>query len=240
MQSNKIDQKVVRQEIAIDTYLSKLLDEIPSDRFLEQQLTEDVLIKASVERTQSKATKLENKRVAIKSPILSISKKTNKAVDSDQVVNSLSVMPEWTQNEFQALFFKVDKIVLAAPLTELLKTIKIERLPTNIPGQPSWFMGLLDVRERRIGVLDTGQLIFGKTRGQQRDLKQHPFKSILMTYDGNWGLACDEILSIGRLQPDKVRWRTLRNKRPWLVGTVIEELTAVIDVNQLVPRRKPR
>ena len=149
-------------------------------------------------------------------------------------------MPEWSQNEFQALFFKVDQLILAAPLTELLRTIKINRQPSKIPGQPSWFMGLLDQHDSRIGVLDTGQLVFGKSRGSQRDLEQNPFKSILISQDGRWGLACDEILSISKLQPEKVRWRTMREKRPWLIGTVIEELTAVIDVQQLVPHRKTR
>jgi len=147
-------------------------------------------------------------------------------------------MPEWARSEFQALFFKVDKFILATPLTELLRTIEVDKKPTKIPGQPSWFMGLLDTHEQRIGVLDTGQLIFGKTIGQQRDLEKQPFQRILITHDGRWGLACDEILSIGKLEPDKVRWRTLRQKKPWLIGTVIDELTAVIDVNHLVPHRK--
>ncbi len=211
-----------RQEIALDTYLSKLLDKIPDHDSLDKQNKEPLL------------TKTVRKEKYNESALKQISTKA----ESGKIVNPLSVMPEWTQHEFQALFFKVDKIVLATPLTELFKTIKIEKNPTQIPGQPSWFMGLLDVRDRRIGVLDTGQLIYGKTRGQQRDLEKQPFKSILMTYDGNWGLACDEILSIGKIEPDKVRWRTLRKQKPWLVGTVIEELTAVIDVNQLTPRRK--
>ncbi len=222
MHSKTTVQQIDRQEIALDTYLSILLDKIPDDKVLDQQNTEAILAKTISKEKQS----------------ASALKQVSANPEFTKVVNRLSVMPEWAQYEFQALFFKVDKIVLATPLTELLKTIKIEKPPTNIPGQPSWFMGLLDVRDRRIGVLDTGQLIYGKTKGQQRDLKQQPFKSILITCDGNWGLACDEILSIGKLQPDQVRWRTLRKKRPWLIGTVIEELTAVIDVNQLVPRRK--
>ena len=147
-------------------------------------------------------------------------------------------MPDWAKDEFQALFFKVDKLILATPLTELLRTIKIDKAPTKIPGQPSWFMGLLDTNEQRIGVLDTGQLIYGKSRGQQRDLGKKPFQRILITHDGRWWLACDEIISIGKIKPDKVRWRTLRKKKPWLIGTVIDELTAIIDVNHLVPHRK--
>ncbi len=239
MYSEKNEQQVVHQEIALDRYLSTLLDEIPNDILVEQGAekkaeTVDKSDQAEVKVRPQLKTVEKNKyeknvaqQVRVKSKELSV-----------KIVNSLSIMPDWSQHEFQALFFKVDKLILATPLTDLLRTIKIHDSPVQIPGQPSWFIGLLDTHDQRIGVLDTGQLIFGRNKGQQRDLEIQPFKSILITYDGKWGLACDEILSIGKLEPEKVRWRTQRKKRPWLIGTVIEELTAVIDINQLVPHRK--
>jgi len=225
MQADKFPQQVVQQEIALDSYLSTLLDDIPSDSELDQLDEINAKLK-KVEPTTVKAT-----------PKI-VTQATSKESELTAVVNPLSVLPSWTEDEFQALFFKVDKLILATPLTELLRMIKIEKEPTKLPGQPSWFMGLLESHEQRIGVLDTGQLILGKSKGQQRDLEKQPFKSILITHDGKWGLACDEILSIGKIEPGQVRWRTLRQKRPWLIGTVIEELTAVIDVNHLVPHRK--
>ena len=222
MHSEKNEQKVVHQEIALDTYLSTLLDEIPDDILVDQDEEKKVetVVKNKTEKNVEQQARIKSKELSVKT------------------VNPLTIMPDWSQHEFQALFFKVDKLILAIPLTDLLRTIKIDDSPTSIPGQPSWFMGLLDTHDQRIGVLDTGQLIFGKNKGQQRDLEIQPFESILITHDGKWGLACDEILSIGKLEPEKVRWRTMRKKRPWLVGTVIEELTAVIDINQLVPHRK--
>jgi len=228
MQSKKFSPQVVQQEIALDSYLSTLLDEIPSNTDLDQQ---ELKVEAKPKIV---------KQVKTSTPVVEkiIVKTDNQDSDVTKPVRPLAVMPEWARSEFQALFFKVDKFILATPLTELLRTIEVDKKPTKIPGQPSWFMGLLDTHEQRIGVLDTGQLIFGKTIGQQRDLKKQPFQRILITHDGRWGLACDEILSIGKLEPDKVRWRTLRQKKPWLIGTVIDELTAVIDVNQLVPHRK--
>jgi len=228
MQSKKFSPQVVQQEIALDSYLSTLLDEIPSNTDLDQQELK-VEAKPKIVKQVKTSTPVVEK-ITVKSD--------NQDSDVTKPVRPLAVMPEWARSEFQALFFKVDKFILATPLTELLRTIEVDKKPTKIPGQPSWFMGLLDTHEQRIGVLDTGQLIFGKTIGQQRDLKKQPFQRILITHDGRWGLACDEILSIGKLEPDKVRWRTLRQKKPWLIGTVIDELTAVIDVNQLVPHRK--
>ncbi|MFW5443677.1 MAG: chemotaxis protein CheW [Methylococcaceae bacterium] len=234
MCSEIVEQKVVDQEIALDSYLSKLLDEIPGDTVSEVQTEAREEPKAIVEKIADNSN-VKQKVIVSKQSKLQVNRQQQQP---EKVINPLSVMPDWAQHEFQALFFKVDKLILATPLTALLRTIKIDKAPTKIPGQPSWFMGLLDTHEQRIGVLDTGQLVFGKARGQQRDLEKKPFKSILITHDGEWGLACDEILSIGKIEPEKVRWRTFRQKRPWLVGTVIEELTAVIDVNQLVPHRK--
>lgn len=232
MNSVKPQQKIIQQELALDAYLSTLLDEIP------EQIFQD-------EKPASIQVKVEDKPVEPVAPIIIVPRSTPQplpvatvTVDKPVKMHPLSVMPDWSQHEFQALFFKVEHLILATPLTELSRTIKIDRNPGKIPGQPSWFMGLLDEHDSRIGVLDTGQLIFGKLHGMQRDLEANPFKSILITHDKRWGLACDEILSIGRLKPEKVRWRTSRQKKPWLIGTVIEELTAIIDLQALVPHRK--
>lgn len=153
-------------------------------------------------------------------------------------IRPLSVMPDWSQGEFQALFFRVEHLILATPLTELSRTVLFDRKPTKIPIQPSWFLGLLENQGTKIGILDTGQLIFGKLRGSNRNLVERPFTNLLVSGDGKWGLACDEVLAISKIIPDKVRWRTFRQNRPWLIGTVIDELTAVVDITLLLPRKK--
>lgn len=226
MQSEKFGHKVVQQEIALDSYLKLLLDDIPDDISTDSVEQEQILSEVPIKKNQvtEEVTKLDAELYKSKQ-------------QPEKALNPLSTMPEWSQHEFQALFFKLDNLILATPLTELLRTIKIEKKLTSIPGQPSWFMGLLDTNERSVGILDTGQLIFGKTIGQQRDREKQPFESILISNDGKWGLVCDEILSIGKVEPEKVRWRTSRSKRPWLIGTAIEELTAIVDINQLLPSK---
>ena len=239
MKHEKHRHQVIRQDQALDAYLRTLLESVPEaevDVPVQKKEAQNTRTK-SLEAFETTASILEQT-----APDANNVAQLPVAVDIDASIKAqnLAVMPAWTQQEFQALFFKVDRLILAAPLTELLRTIKIERAPTKVPGQPSWFLGLLDEHDIQVGVLDTGQLIMGKSKGGQRDLKQHPFQHILITGDRRWGLACDEILSISRLRPDMVRWRTLREKRPWLLGTAIEELTVVIDVAQLVPHRKSR
>ncbi len=227
MQVEKSIQKVIDQDLALDSYLTTLLEDIPSTEELEKLGQQTKTGEKARKQTEQKDNRSEKKT----------EKKLEKTAQTT-VVRPLSVMPDWSQEEFQALYFKVDKLTLAAPLTELLRLIKFEKQPTSIPGQPSWFLGLLETHGQRIGVLDTGQLILGKSRGQQRDLEKQPFKSILVTQDGKWGLACDDIMAISKLEPEHIRWRTLRQKKPWLVGTVIDELIAIVDVEHLVPQRK--
>lgn len=247
MNNNRNKPQIVTQQLALDRYLSSLLNAIPEadlDEDLPFALQQDEvaptpLAELGSERTKTPAT-LVPMRQAVSRPEVSLESPSleYQPVENPGKLHPLSVMPEWSQQEFQALFFKVEHLILATPLTELSRTIKIERKIGKIPGQPSWFLGLLDDQDVRVGVLDTMQLVFGKTRGSQRDLEQKPFQRILITKDQRWGLACDEILSIGRLQPDKVRWRTSRQKRPWLIGTVIDELTAIVDLQALVPHRR--
>lgn len=237
MTQAKPPPSIVHQQLALDAYLQTLLDDVPEAEhavdvkplplIAEPPVKpEDTLpVVAPVPKTTSKAL--------VRKPPVKLVEAENPAK-----LQALSIMPDWAQYEFQALFFKVDQLILATPLIELSRTIKMDRKPTNIPGQPAWFLGLLDDQDSRIGVLDTRQLIFGKSRGGKRNAEDYPLERILITQDKKWGLVCDEILSIGKVKPDGVRWRTARQKKPWLIGTVIDELTAIIDVKQLVPHRK--
>ena len=226
-------RQLVHQELALDTYLRTLLEELPLELDPESRCeavpAPDLEPKPGTGLTVTRSEK-QTETARPEAP----------SQEMAAVTMPLAVMPEWAHYEFQAIFFKVGKLILATPLTELSRTLKFNRVVTKLPGQPSWFLGLLEDQNKKIGILDSAQLILGKSQGQKRNLTEQPFKSMLVTQDGNWALACDELLSIAKVMPEQVRWRTNRQSRPWLIGTVIEELTAVIDVNQLTPRRKTR
>lgn len=234
MNQAKQQNQIVQQALALDVYLRTLLDEVPEADDEALALVED----GPVLKTVAEPPVEQQIEPVDASPIIIPQQSKLVQPENPAKLQALSVMPEWSRHEFQALFFKVDQMILATPVIGLARTIKMEHQPGKIPGQPSWFLGLLDDQDSRIGVLDTGQLIFGKTKGGLRNLEEKPFQRILVTQDKKWGLACDEIVSIGKLQPEKVRWRTVRHKRPWLIGTVIDELTAIIDLTQLVPYRR--
>jgi purine-binding chemotaxis protein CheW len=227
MSLKSFDPQIVHQELALDTYLSSLLEDIPTDDvFCEQE--------------KGRAKQGQKTEIAETQQKLLVDLQVETEEQIEIIVKPLLVMPDWTQKEFQAIFFKVDNLIFATPAIQILKVIKFEKEPTKVSGQPSWFIGLLDTSEQRVGVLDTRQLVSGNNKVQQRNCGMQSFDNLLVTLDGKWGLVCDEVLSIEKLMPEKVRWRAMRKNRPWLIGMLIEELITVIDVNYLLPHKKVR
>ena len=64
------------------------------------------------------------------------------------------------------------------------------------------------------------------------------FKHLLLIDDGGFGLACDDLGEVLKLAPDKVRWRQDRSSRPWLAGTLIEQMSALIDIDKFTEMLK--
>ncbi|MCY1336302.1 hypothetical protein D9M69_221050 [compost metagenome] len=48
-----------------------------------------------------------------------------------------------------------------------------------------------------------------------------------------WGLAVHQVSRSLRLDPAEVKWRGRRQQRPWLAGTVIDQMCALLDVSAL-------
>jgi len=220
-------KQIVRQELALDSYLATLLSEIPATKIIEkqEQLSAEVSVKVKSQIDTARKITAEPDIVVNETPIVS-------------ALQSLAVMPYYAQEEFSALFFKVGHLILAVPLTDLSRTIKFDGNLTKIPQQPIWFMGLKEDQGVKLGILNMTYLVQGKTRAGARNYKEQALKNIILTENGQWGFACDEVLSIAKISPDKVRWRTNRDKKPWLVGTIIDELVVIVDLNQLIPSRK--
>jgi len=135
--------------------------------------------------------------------------------------------PVWAQERFECLLFKVKGLTLAVPLVELGGIIKIDQEPTPLFGQPDWFLGMLRSNDINVCMVDTAQWVLPPAL-----IAKHPeaYKLIIRIHDSVWGLACNEVDRSISLAPDQVRWRTSLGKRPWLAGTVIDHMCALIDV----------
>ena len=150
--------------------------------------------------------------------------------------------PYWAQERFDVLLFKVGGLSLAVPLVELGTIYPMDEPVTPIFGQVDWFMGLMKVKGRNLATVDTAQIVMPE-RYQAAMADGYHLVISINQYD--WGLAVDSVAHAITLNPADVRWRTERSKRPWLAGTVVDHMCALLDIGQLArmfseykPRRR--
>jgi purine-binding chemotaxis protein CheW len=138
--------------------------------------------------------------------------------------------PEWSHRPFECLIFTVAGLQLAVPLVLLGAIHRIEEEVRPIPGSPLWYMGIRPGTQQNLRVVDTAQWIMaGRVPANARD----NYRFVIRLDNSEWGLACDDVAQSFTLSPDDVRWRTARSKRPWLAGTVIEQMCALVDVRTM-------
>lgn len=139
--------------------------------------------------------------------------------------------PEWAEEPFQALLFKVAGLTLAVPLSELSGVQEwADGMVTPMLGRIEWYLGLAEYRGQQVPVVDTAQLVLPEDRLDRLvtdDMNR--MGHVVFIQDGQWGLACDEVNDVISLNHDEVKWRTSRSKRRWLAGTVLEHMCAIID-----------
>ncbi|WP_435104300.1 chemotaxis protein CheW [Arhodomonas sp. AD133] len=137
-------------------------------------------------------------------------------------------IPEWAQPEFQALLFSVGELKLAVPLVKLHSVIPWSEHIATMPRQPDWAHGMMRYRDKNVVVIDTARMVLPPQHARA-DAEAGEPAHILIVGDGRWGLACRSIGEVVRLKPDEVRWRSQRGQRPWLAGTVLGRLCALMD-----------
>lgn len=135
--------------------------------------------------------------------------------------------PQWAQGGFDVLLFKVSGLTLAVPLVALGQIQPITDELTPIFGQADWFMGIQPTALGKIRTVNTALFVMPE-RYDEAFLQT---AKLVISINGlEWGLAVDSVNQPITLSPDAVKWRSKRSKRPWLAGTVKEQMCALIDV----------
>lgn len=143
--------------------------------------------------------------------------------------------PQWAASGFECLLFYVGGIKLAVPLILLGGIHRIDKELTPLFGQPEWFLGLYPKPtmdgQQNIRVVHTAKWVMPEKQCPEVDPINH---YVISLGDSEWGLLSHQLSDSIRLTPDQVKWRTSAGKRPWLAGTVIDHMCAILDVNRLV------
>ena len=139
--------------------------------------------------------------------------------------------PSWAEESFECLLFDVAGLTLAVPLV-CLGTIYplVNTELTPLFGQPDWFLGILPCQAGNLKVLDTARWVMPE---RYRDDFRDGLQYVISVEGYEWGLAVHQVSRSIRLVPDEVKWRSQRSQRPWLAGTVIEHMCALLDVSAL-------
>lgn len=137
---------------------------------------------------------------------------------------------DWSQ-EFQVMLFKVAGLTLAVPLDGLNGVLEWKDDLAEMPGHAEFYLGILQHMGRRIPVVETASLVFppDKLKSLAVAEPRDRITRIVLIDEGRWGLAVDKVEEVITLQHDKVRWRSERTQRKWLLGTVVDHMCALID-----------
>lgn len=144
---------------------------------------------------------------------------------------ALDGRPEWADEPFECLLFDVAGLTLAVPLVCLGSIYPLAAAElTPLFGQPDWFLGILPSQAGNLKVLDTARWVMPE---RYRDDFREGLQYVISVEGYEWGLAVHQVSRSIRLVPDEIKWRSQRSQRPWLAGTVIEHMCALLDVSAL-------
>ncbi|NOX26682.1 MAG: chemotaxis protein CheW [Gammaproteobacteria bacterium] len=155
------------------------------------------------------------------------------AVEIDSEDYFVEGAPDWACRPFQALEFTVAKLKLVIPLVHLCGILDWEYADlTQMPGHSEHFIGVWPNHGINSKIVDIANMIVPQRYQSKISPWQERISKVVLIDESIWGLACDDILGVVTLDPRDVRWRTDRARRPWLAGTLIEQMSAIIDGEQ--------
>ncbi len=202
---------------AIASYLDDLLREVPED---------NTTLEVTVEEKKEDLLKLTTSALLQQATPDVVAKSQSITETETQNVEEPEDDEQWRQQPFQALLFKIGGLSLAVPLIKLYGVIPWTDKIAKVPNRTDWYLGLLHHRDQNVRVIDTHNMVMNKPAQQPPE-----YRHILLVDHGRWGLTCEHLGEVINLEPEQVKWRTAKGKRPWLAGTVLEHLCALIDAD---------
>jgi len=132
--------------------------------------------------------------------------------------------------EFEILLFDVKGLQLAVPLVSLGSIHRLDSELTPIVGRADWFLGMLALKDTNLQVVDTARWVMPSRMPKISDV---PYEFVIRLADTNWSLACTDVHQSITVKQSDIKWRTSQSKRPWLAGTLIDKMCALLDVDSM-------
>lgn len=238
MPERKKPYQLQDQQVALTSYLAALLQDVPD--YVEESEPAPAPVAAPIAEAPPPAPEV---MVPAEAPvIMEPPAPAPQAEAGPQPVAAAPVepqaapgTPEWARSQFQCLVFNVAGLALAVPLTKLSGVVPWPEDITPMPNRSALFLGLTRHQGRNVKVVDTALMVLPDNR-QPASLApaEERLQHLILLDEGRWGLACDSIGEVLTLEPEDVRWRGSQGKRPWLAGTVLKHLCALLDADAFV------
>ena len=141
-----------------------------------------------------------------------------------------SPYPDWARGDFQCLLFQVAGLTLALPLARLNGVLPWDAdAVTPMPNHQPRFLGLREHLGQQVKLIDLAAVVLPADRRAALPPAEERCGKVILIDGGRWGLVCDAVDEVVTLAPADVKWRGRAGSRPWLAGTVIERMCALID-----------
>ena len=164
----------------------------------------------------------------LSTPTLNIQQEPEKATSEP-----IEKEDEWenliVEDQFQVLFFELNHITFAIPLTDLGGIYHLSDSLNFLMGKPAWFRGVMSHNERLYNIVDTSSWL-----QLDRNAADLNYTHFILLGDTPWGLSCEKLLGTENLNKDQIRWRDKKGSRPWLAGMVKQKMCALIHAKELV------
>ncbi|MEW8327791.1 MAG: chemotaxis protein CheW [Candidatus Thiodiazotropha sp.] len=209
--------KIAEPDTALKSYLDTLLSEIDG-LSVAAPPTE---VKEALANADIKCDEVVDARVEV----------TTQATISEAESGPQPVVPQWADEAFQVLLFEVNGIKLGIPLASLMGILNFSGAASQLPGQPSWSLGVIVNREEKVVVIDSARLLMPERLGIDEAVSP---QQLLLIGDGDRALAVDRICNTLVVDKEAIRWRYGAGIRPWYAGIIIEELSVLLDVDGIM------
>ncbi|GGJ80220.1 CheW domain-containing protein [Pseudomonas matsuisoli] len=184
-----------------------------------------------VETSISPATRMAELEPAVTTPVVEPLVVLKAQASTPPPPANYETPPAWAQEPFECLLFDVAGLTLAVPLACLGSIYPLnDRELTPLFGQPDWFLGILPSQAGNLKVLDAARWVMPE---RYRDDFREGLQYVISVQGCEWGMAVHNVSHSIRLDPREVKWRMQRAQRPWLAGTVVEHMCALLDVSAL-------
>ncbi len=225
------DTRVDNQEQILNQYLESLLSDVPE--YSEPKIQTETEVKQETAEviaiTPTSEVELEDTlQQGVQDQIETFEESTEASAEQDD-----RAAPDWAQEPFQCLIFRVGSITLATPLLALDNIVKWEQELTPMPFQPEWHLGVLQNRDDKVVVVDLAKLLMLEQQEEGTAVTQEG-SHILIIGDHHFGLPCDSLAKPVFLSKEDVRWSIRHEDRPWMAGTITDKLTILLDIDELL------